>query len=66
MRRCGLGGCGRPHWAGDWCLDHYVAHHHDVTRAKALAIRAAKGPTRAVAQVHGVSWWRVWEIRHGS
>jgi hypothetical protein len=59
-------GCYERHFALDWCLDHYVAHHHDVTREQALAIRAASGRTREVARTYGVSRWRVWEIRHGS
>lgn len=66
MRRCELGGCTRLHFAGRWCLEHYVDHHHDLTRESALAIRAASGHILDIAREHRTSIFRVWEIRHGS
>ena len=66
MRRCGIGGCTKLHWAGDLCLEHFVAHHHDVTQESALAIRAASGTPWAIARAYRARVYTVWEIRHGS
>lgn len=63
MRQCRLEGCFSRAWAADLCLDHYVALHHDVTRASALLIRAASGSTREIARIYKVSVPRVHEIR---
>ena len=63
MKRCSIGGCRERAWAAGECLEHYVAHRHDITMAKALAIRSARGSTHEVAQAYGVSWRRAWEIR---
>ncbi len=63
MRRCRHVGCNRPLFAADECLDHYVAHHHELTRSTAQAVQNASGNVREVAHHFELPVRLVWEIR---